>query len=533
MKKAIFLTILQALGIYAAPSRHKRQYPCEFQVTETAVVTVTIDAHTSSTVSGGIFLQSPSTSSVTPSVSVMVMSTSSEVIQILPTLSSTASQVTVSVPTTLQTLGITTGVPIISTSIPAPTSLIAITATSTLTPATISFLMASSDIFQPIATGAPPSAIGSRSDHPVARLDIVSQDSALSTNKFYANFFLGSQTAPSFTHPYSLAWAKGSGSSSSWGIAVSHIEASQRVYGPTNTVGAASYFINPIGIQSLVLSALELGNDTTLSIDTLTAFSTNISLLASPGGTPVISFPLVQGMGFVTGKYNGGTPIVQTGVFFRTVTQSQISPKTGVTKYTLLLEDGNTWLLYAYSSNGAVLEFTVVNNGLLQATSNFIGIIQLAKNPGNAESLYDAACGAYATSVNLSGTVSEAVGSYTFNFEKSGISNTTLVMFALPHHVQSFSSVTSAALTSVQLQTTTKGNATAIVADSWTLVEPDMPISMGFAPWSPSLGSKSTLSAGAIAAIQSVALSEISQNISTQTDLDSFYYSGKVSSVLA
>ena len=53
------------------------------------------------------------------------------------------------------------------------------------------------------------------------------------------------------------------------------------------------------------------------------------------------------------------------------MTKATTNPKDGVTKYIVLLEDGKTWLLYAYSPDGAGLDFTVVSNDLAQATSNF------------------------------------------------------------------------------------------------------------------------------------------------------------------
>jgi endo-1,3(4)-beta-glucanase len=101
-------------------------------------------------------------------------------------------------------------------------------------------------------------------------------------------------------------------------------------------------------------------------------------------------------------------------------------------------------------------------------------------------------------------------------------------MFALPHHVQSFSSATKKSLSSVQLQTTTKGVATAVNADSWILVERNLPTSMNFAPWSPASGSQSLLSANALAAIRNAASTEVSQNMTQQTNLNSFYFAGKV-----
>ena len=313
-------------------------------------------------------------------------------------------------------------------------------------------------------------------------------------------------------------------------MSIQHIDANQKAFGPTTAADPAPYFINPLGIQSLVLSASELGVSTNISLDTITAFSANVNLLPSPGAQPAISFPLVQGMGFITAIYNGGTPLLQTGVFFRSVTKASTHPKAGVTKYTMILEDGKTWLLYACSLQGAGLDFTVVNNGLVQATSNFNGVIQVAKNPGgDAEAMYDAAYGAYPISVTLSGSLNGATGSYTMSFQKGGITDTTLAMFALPHHVESFDPTTKSTLTTVQLDTTTKGCATAVLADSWTLVE-ELPVSMGFAPWSPSIGAeKPAFSNSAIAQIHTIAASEISQNMNQQTNLNSMYYSGKVS----
>ncbi|KAL2075440.1 hypothetical protein VTL71DRAFT_383 [Oculimacula yallundae] len=480
------------------------------------------------TTAGGIFFGSISTSTVTASVPVITMSSSSGTAQVLPTLSTTNPNTSGTVITSLNITGVATSAPIISTSISAPTTTISPTAPVTSPASPVEPGATSQNIFQPVATDAPPSVIGRRTDHPVPRLGIQPQSFPVGTNRFYDNFFLGSQTAPTWTHPYSVAWSRGNGATRSWGMTIVHIDYDQKVYGPDPNANPVKYFANPIGIQSLALSALELGESTTLSTDTLTAFSVNVNLSPSPGAAPTIIFPLVQGMGFVTGIFTGGTPILQTGVFFRSITKSSTNPKQGVTKYTILLEDGKTWLLYAYSTDGSGLEFTVVNPGLAQATSNFNGIIQIAKNPGNAESLYDAACGAYATTAVVSGSTRGSAASYTLSFSKGGLQDTTLVMFALPHLTQSFSPRTSSAMTDIRLATTTKGYATAITADSWTMEE-IIPTTMGFAPWSPQSGSsRANFSSSAAAAIQAIAASEVSQDMSAQSDLDSMYFSGKV-----
>ena len=480
-----------------------------------------------SPLAGGIYFAPVRTSSVSPRVSVITTSTSSGTAQVLPHLSTQVPQTTGVVITSLNTIGLPTSAPIISTSISKPVT--TLSPTSKPTPVTTSVLMGgtSDNIFQPVATDAPPSVIGTRQDHPVPRLGIQPQHAPISTNKFYANFFLGSQTAGTWTHPYSVAWSKGGGSTQSWGMSISHIDADQRVYGPNSAATPVQYFINPIGIQSLVLSAVELGASTTLSMDTLTAFSASVNLLPSAGAAPVITFPLVQGMGFVTAIYNGGTPVIQTGIFFRSITKATLNPKLGVTKYTIILEDSKTWLLYA---SGSPIDFTVVNHGLAQATSNFNGFIQIAKSlSGDFEALYDAACSVYATTATLSGSANGATGSYTLSFSKGGSAHTALLMFALPHHTESFSPQTASAATNLQLQTTTKGLATAVVADSWAMVE-NLPTTMGFAPWSPSTGAqKLSFSAATIQTILSVAQNEISQNMSAQSNLNSMYYSGKVS----
>ncbi|KAL3423840.1 glycosyl hydrolase family 81 [Phlyctema vagabunda] len=479
------------------------------------------------TSAGGIFFGSISTSKVTPKVSVFTTSRTSGIVQVLPSLTTRVPATVGTVITSLQTSGAATSGPLIKTSISSPRSLISVTAAASSVKTSVKPSMTSQNIFQPIATDAPPSVVASRSDHPVPRLSIAAQRLPISTNKFYSNFFLGSQSAASFTQPYSVSWSKGGGSSGSWGMSIQHIDSNQKVFGPDASANPVQYFINPIGIQSIVLSAVELGSSTKLSTDSVTAFSANVNLAPSAGAAPTITFPLVQGMGFVTGIFNGGTPILQTGVFFRTVTRVTTSPKAGVTKYRIILEDGKTWLLYAWSPSGAALELKVVSNGLVQATSNFIGTIQIAKNPGGvAEALYDAASGAYATTATLSGSVNGAQGSYTLSFTKGGIAGTTLIMFALPHHVQSFAATTKSAVTTVTLNTTTKGIATAVRADAWTLAE-NLPITMGFAPWSPSLGSQTALSASEKATILNIATSEVSQDMGAQSNLNSMYYSGK------
>ncbi|KAI9716681.1 MAG: hypothetical protein M1812_005219 [Candelaria pacifica] len=395
--------------------------------------------------------------------------------------------------------------------------------------------MPSSNIFVPIATGTLPAAVGKRSDHPVPRQGIAPQTEPISTNKFYANFFLGDQMQGAWTHPYSVNWAKGSGNAMSYGLSISHIDSNQRA---NDTGSPERYYINPIGIQSMILSATSLGTSTVLSMDTLKTFSANLNMLPIPGAPPAITFPLVQGMGFVTGIYNGAVPLVQSSVFFRTVNRMQ-SPYVGVIKYKIVLEDGKTWLLYATPSYGDFI-LNRVSNTMYQAAAPFTGTIQISKNPGDGSSLsgeryYDESAGVYPVSASISGSVLKMTGNYSLAWTKGGLTaaGLPLLMFALPHHVQSFDQKTRQGRTSLKLQTTTKGIATAFLTDSWTMTEPKMPIDMAFAPWSPSNGSVTSLSPTAIQVIQRVARNEVAQDMSAASNTGSMYFSGKVLSKYA
>ena len=57
--------------------------------------------------------------------------------------------------------------------------------------------------------------------------------------------------------------------------------------------------------------------------------------------------------------------------------------------------------------------------------------------------------------------------------------------------------------------------------------EQSLPVDIGFAPWTPRTGTKSTLSVAAKRLVKQVAVSEINEDYNAQTNLDSMYFSGK------
>lgn len=327
-------------------------------------------------------------------------------------------------------------------------------------------------------------------------------------------------------------------------MAVAHIDPDQRVFGPrVNDIpgSPARYYINPVAIQSIIISAAELGNNTILTTDSLQAFSANANLLPQAGSSSKITFPLVQGMGLVTGVYTNLQPVIQSSVLFRSVSVGARS-SAGIFKYQITLEDNKSWLLYATPRNGQDPQLSLVSNTELRGVFNWYGVIQIAKNPAGSsgEYIYDNTAGVYPTAMDLTASTFSQTGTYQFRWRKAGLTGASgpkLLMFALPHHVESFTGPTPFATAPLRLQTTTKGIATAVVADAWTLVEANLPVDMGFAPWNGSLplGSRSTttLSPTAINVINKVAESEIKQDMGNQTDLDSMYFSGKALSKFA
>jgi endo-1,3(4)-beta-glucanase len=339
-----------------------------------------------------------------------------------------------------------------------------------------------------------------------------------------------------------LAWSRGVGTAQSWGLAISHIDEDQLVYGnqsqdlPGNPV---EYYLNPIGLQSITLSAKELGNSTVLNTDRLTGFSADVILRPSDQSNQSVTFPVLQGMGFVTGVYQGLQPLVQSCITFRDlVCMGAISQ--GTYKYRVTLEDGKTWLFYVTpdNDNGVQPDFEFTTSStIIQGPAGFSGFLQVAKNPaGNvSEGIYDRSAGVYARSASISGVTSDSTSTYQLIWEKAGhnTANTSLLMFALPHHVQSFDAQTKARMQLVQLRSTTKGVMNAVAADSWTMVENDLPINMDFAPWSPYYGNVDTLSSDVQQTISTVADSELTPDIDGQSNLNSMYYSGKVLSKFA
>lgn len=316
-------------------------------------------------------------------------------------------------------------------------------------------------------------------------------------------------------------------------MAVSQTEPDKVVFGPNNSEipgNPASYYINPIGIQSMVLSAAELKESTVLTADNPKAFSANAVLRPHSGSKQSITFPVLQGMAFVTGVYSNMELLVQSSVFFNKVVTAG-SPRSGIFKYQATMEDGTYWLIYVTPDNGKSPDLKLESNSTLHGPRGFSGTVQVAKNPSgdSGEKLFDNSAGVYAVEAAVSGSLTGSTGQYSLAWTKAGkgANSAPLMMFALPHHVESFDNSTKGRMTDIHLRTTTKGNATAVVGEKWKMIEDDLPIGMGFNPWTTSHGNVKEISTAAQQVITKVAPTELGQDMESQTDLNSMYFSGK------
>lgn len=419
------------------------------------------------------------------------------------------------------------------------------------------------DLFPPVGAASSasglPASIPSRPDHPLkpvgAAPEVVQRPTGpLQTNKFYNNFLLHNQDLPVYLLPHSVHWTNGRGPTNCWGLTVSYATPDQRVFGPdtgpcNHPSKPASYFYSPPILPNMVLDAAELNHQTVLTLDDASDMFCLVGLRpGSPQAPPAIQFPLVQGQGLVTALYHGARPILRTGMAITAVWDPYNGQgrdggplKPGVQRWVLQMNDGATWLVYARARPGAPpLAFRQTADGTLEAKAGFYGSVQVARvlNPEQGWAAYDQAAGVFAVDVHLAGHTEEggAVGKYSFAFNKVDVTGdpaflaqSPLLMFALPHHVSSFDDRTRAAvLHQLAMETPVKGTARAVLADTWTMVEPALSVNMGFLPWDgETRRTASTLSGGVRQMITQVARQELQQDMNAQCDLESAYFAGK------
>jgi endo-1,3(4)-beta-glucanase len=355
-----------------------------------------------------------------------------------------------------------------------------------------------------------------RKPHPLDPLDVTS--GSIQTNKFYTNFLLDKRTQPAYVHPYSVWWSQ---TPELFGLAVSHTTEQQRVFGHDPNANPAQFYFNPVGIQSVNFGAVEFTPDrVSMSADSFGPLSVNINLTAGLGQ---LNIPLASGIGMISGIYTNLTPVIQSLVGFQYVEACSFS---GMQKFRLTLFNGVTWLMYVSSP----VQFCLKDNNHFVASAPVAtALVQIGSCPSGCEDIYDSTAGAIATRASLGGFVSDSAGTYRIQYEISGNSRSgKALIYALPHQVESFSVDMQARQTHAQLDSTVMGKMVGCITDVLEMVEEDLPTYIGFLPWSRTYAfDANKFNSADLDLLQRTAIEELNQDIQTQTNLDSMYFSGK------
>ncbi|KAF5093681.1 hypothetical protein D0Z03_002322 [Geotrichum reessii] len=294
------------------------------------------------------------------------------------------------------------------------------------------------DPFVPISTQEPLN-IFNRQEHPCPAPTGSDTSRPIHTNKFYTNMLIENQDLQTWCQPYSLWWSK---IENFYGMAVSHTHKEQFVFGPNPDQRPAQFYFSPVGIQSIVFSATEFDSgNVALGIEDSSDLSVKAILTSQDEGVNgKLTLPLVQGMGMVTGVYDGLRAKIVSQVGIANV-ESVSSPRPNLLKYILTLFNNVKWVIYVLVPEGIeVPTFYLTEDRSF--VSNLAGsyVIQIAEAPENTLQTYDACAGKYLTGASITGEIvdngSKAIYRIQYEAEGSSVEDMPLV-FAAPHHVAS------------------------------------------------------------------------------------------------
>lgn len=174
---------------------------------------------------------------------------------------------------------------------------------------------------------------------------------------------------------------------------------------------------------------------------------------------------LVRGMPYVTVHYSGMTPRI--GTVHAVTSLNGGSPSAAATgdRFEIATNAGDTWVVYASSS--ITLSF---QGGALVASGPFTGTLRAALLDAANEALLDSHSDRIPTGGMVQATATGDVGTLSFDWESEGTGS--LLMMALPHHLDVLTSGTVTGLS----RNTMKGDMRGVIGDSWTMEEPLTPI---------------------------------------------------------
>ncbi|CAK9683320.1 unnamed protein product [Candida parapsilosis] len=391
----------------------------------------------------------------------------------------------------------------------------------------------SGDLFSPIDTNAPPS-IFPRQQLPLSIPSGVNNNGApIQTNKFYANLFLGDQDLMVYTYPYGLYWSK----ESYYGFGVQHTNVSDRVFGSqnTNNRGVSSYYFNPTNNGEIILSATEFAHSSMhMGLSDMTEMAAKVKLSTTAGqDLNYLEIPIVQGMGFVTGVYNGNlVPELNSLYGFRTLELEESDALlSNILKYRATLFNGVNWLIYiTLPTENDDFELIAEDSYHLKASKSVDGlIIQVAIAPETSkDQFYDAAAGMYVTDASIQGSVvCSSSALYSFVYETSGSSSSgNPIVFTLPHHLQTLTTTSGA--TGITVSSQTKGEMTAFLTKKLSFSD-TIDKNIKFLPYIAGKTGQLSYSSDQLTLLATSANDELAVDIaSTVANMNSNYFSGKV-----
>lgn len=391
----------------------------------------------------------------------------------------------------------------------------------------------SGDLFEPISNESPLSVF-KREELPLEIPEGTSNDIPYETNKFYANLFLDSQTSMIWSYPYGLYWK----TQDYYGLGIQHTDKNNRVFGDDSThTDGKTFFFNPTNNAELLISAESLTEDNNkMSVSDMKSMSVTVKLSGSDSAdTDYVEIPIVQGMGFVTAIYHGDM-VAELNTLYGVSSlkkESSSALAENVLKYRVTLFNDYEYLVYVtLPEQDDDFELQADDSFHILASKSVDGlIIQMAYAPenGDHDGYYDEAAGMYPVSAEVSGSASGGSASYKFSYKTEGESSSgSTMIFALPHHVESFDSSTDGSKTPIKLTSTTKGDMVGLLSNEIGLIE-ELNSDIGFLPWSPQLSGDLSYDSDKLKKLAETAQEELNVDIKlTVANMNSNYFSGKV-----
>lgn len=236
-------------------------------------------------------------------------------------------------------------------------------------------------------------------------------------------------------------------------------------------------------------------------------------------------------MAFVTAGYRDAMPTIQTGGRgFTEVSKPILVGK--IAKYRVKNFESRDWVIYVSPASKTAYKASTlvkIDANTLLGPPGFRGVVQVARNGLGArgEEIYDRAAGTFVSKAKLVAVINDAKASYSFNYIKVGLA--PLLMFVLPHHLQSLDPLLRNQVTDLRIRTSTKGFATAIWTERLACVETNIPVNMSFGPWTPAVSAdaRNRYPPDTLAFIGAIAERDLRRAMAEKIPPDSYYHAGK------